>query len=222
MGMAGEKKHEMMLTDNAFGKLVKSFRKQRGWSQGKLAERWGHTREYVSLVERGQRKLEKQEQIHRLADILGIPDEQLERIGKGIPQRKVLSPLEDKDALIQVLLEPAQNTVKMSWLVWYGNGGIVDTESSLKTLLLQLEDVLQSYKGDFEKPALRIEAYAHEMLGNIAIERIKTEEATAHFQEMYDIAEELNDAELLALALIHQSEMLRRSHRYEAAIRRLD
>lgn len=220
--MASEKGHETELTDNAFGKLVKSFRKQRGWSQGKLAERWGHTREYVSLIERGERKLEKQEQINRLADILDIPNGQLAKVGKGIPLRKAQISLEDNDALIQVLLEPAQNTVKMSWLIWYGNGGIVDTESSLKTLLLQLEEVLQSYKGEFVKPALKIKAYAYEMLGKIAIERIKTKEATAHFQEMYDIAEELNDAELLALALIHQSEMLRRNHRYEAAIRRLD
>jgi transcriptional regulator with XRE-family HTH domain len=69
------------LDNNAFGKLVKSFREQRGWSQGQLAEKWGHTREYVSQIERGKRKLEKWEQVMRLADILDIPPERLDAIG---------------------------------------------------------------------------------------------------------------------------------------------
>src|SRR5579859_5540429 len=86
--MGSGKKLSTEIETNAFGKLVKSFREQRGWSQGELAERWGHTREYVSLVERGKRKLDKHQQIHRLADILEIPTEQLDAIGKGIPQRQ--------------------------------------------------------------------------------------------------------------------------------------
>jgi transcriptional regulator with XRE-family HTH domain len=42
---------------NEFGKLVKAYRKQRGWTQGELAEKWGYTREYVSHIEAGRRKL---------------------------------------------------------------------------------------------------------------------------------------------------------------------
>ncbi len=182
----------------------------------------GFSRVYVSQIERGKRKLDKQEQVARLADILGVSQERLEGVGRGLPLKTTQAPFEKNEALLQALLEPAQNTVKMSWLIWYGNGGVIDIEGSLRTLVLQLEDVLGSYKGEFAQPALRIQAYTHEMLGKIAIESIQTKEAIAHFQEMYDIAEELNDADLLALALIHQSEMLRRSHRYEAAIRRLE
>jgi transcriptional regulator with XRE-family HTH domain len=210
------------LDDNAFGKLVKSFREQRSLSQGQLAEKWGHTRQYVSQIEQGKRKLEKWEQVARLADILDIPPERLDAIGKWIPSKASASPLQGNDALLQALLEPAENTVKMSWLIWYGNGGVLDIESSLQALVRQLDDILVMYRGQFYRPALRIQAYAHEMLGKMAIEHAKTKEAIAHFQEMYDIAEELNDADLLAQALIHQAEMLRRSHRYEAAIRRME
>ncbi len=110
----------------------------------------------------------------------------------------------------------------MSWLIWYGNGGVINIESSLQALVRQIDDILRMYRGQFYRPALRIQAYAHEMLGKMAIEHVKTKEAVAHFQEMYDIAEELNDADLLAQALIHQAEMLRRSHRYEAAVRRMN
>ncbi len=123
--MAGDKERTQELDDNAFGKLVKSFREQRGLSQGKLAEQWGHTREYVSQIERGRRKLDKQEQINRLADILDIPSERLEAIGKGIPQRQVRlaeRPAEADDILLQTLLEPSLATVKLSWLLWLADG----------------------------------------------------------------------------------------------------
>jgi transcriptional regulator with XRE-family HTH domain len=78
-----------MLSKNAFGQLVKSYRQQRGWSQGELAERWGHTRVYISQIEQGKRKLDSMTQVMRLADILDIPQEKLEEIGRGIPKRKI-------------------------------------------------------------------------------------------------------------------------------------
>ena len=67
-----------MLNANTFGQLVRSYREQRGWSQEELAERWGHSREYVSQIERGKRKLDSMTQAMRLADILDIPQEKLE------------------------------------------------------------------------------------------------------------------------------------------------
>jgi transcriptional regulator with XRE-family HTH domain len=208
---------------NAFGRLVRSCREQRGWTQEELAGRLGFSRVYISQIERGKRKLDKQEHIRRLASVLGISQEQLSSVGKPLYQGKerIQSPLEGDDILLQALLEPAQNTVKMSWLIWQGDGGIIDIESSLQDLVARLDDVLTSYRGQFVRSALRIQAYAHEMLGKLAIERIKTKEAIYHFQEMYDIGEELNDSDLLALALIHQSEMLRRAHRFEASLRRM-
>lgn len=59
----------------------------------------------------------------RLANILEIPPELLEAIGEGIPQQALKppqSPAEADDFLLHMLLEPAQVTVTMSWLVWYG------------------------------------------------------------------------------------------------------
>src|SRR4029077_1846665 len=79
--LLGEDKME----ENAFGKLVRAYRKQRGWKQEELAERWDVSSAYISLIERGKRKLEKQDQITRLADILGIPEERLAAVGKGMP-----------------------------------------------------------------------------------------------------------------------------------------
>lgn len=65
----------MPLNKNEFRNLVRSYRKQREWTQEELAERWGYTREYVSQIEAGRKRLNSLEQVLRLADILNIPEE---------------------------------------------------------------------------------------------------------------------------------------------------
>ncbi|GCE23418.1 helix-turn-helix domain-containing protein [Dictyobacter kobayashii] len=213
------------MDENAFGKLVRMYRLQRGWKQEELADRWGFSREYVSQIERGKRKLDKQEQVSRLADILGIPEERLASAGKSMPFRKLKtsSLSEGDDLLLQALIEPAQNTVKMSRLLWESNGGmVVDVEGSLRALAQRLDDALSLYRGQFTRPTLRMLAHTHEMLGRCSIERTATQEALSHFQVMYDIAEELGDPELKTLALINQAEMFRRRSWWEASFRRME
>jgi transcriptional regulator with XRE-family HTH domain len=207
---------------NTFGKLIKTYRELRGWKQEELAERWGYSREYLSQVERGKRKLEKQEQVHKLADILDIPQEQLDAIGKGLPARKLRgqSVKGSDDVLLQALLEPAQNAVKMSWLLLQEPSQGIDIAGDLYRLQERLQSALSLYQGQFYVPALRMLAYTREMLGKLAIERTATKEATSQFQAMYDISEEIGDLDLHLQALMHQSEMFRRRGWYQAAARR--
>jgi transcriptional regulator with XRE-family HTH domain len=222
--MANEKGHALKLTNNAFGKLVKSFREQRHWSQGELAERWGHSREYVSLIERGKRKLDKQEQINRLADILEIPNEQLDTIGKGIPQRRATAekPAHADDILLQTLLEPSLATVKLSWLLWLADGENIPIAENLANLIARLDDALTKYHGQFLKPAQKVLAYAQEMQGKIAFDQLRYTDAMGHFQEMLDLGEELRDFNISSLAQIHRADVLRKRGRYEASVRLLN
>src|SRR6266851_4192187 len=113
----------IMLDKNAFGELVRAYRNQRGWTQRQVAERWGHTSEYVSQIETGKRKLDSTSQLVRLADILDIPQEKLEAIGRGIPQRKInaQAPQEADNAILQMLLAPGKDMVRLSWLAWYAD-----------------------------------------------------------------------------------------------------
>lgn len=222
--MAGDKGRTRELDDNAFGKLVKSFREQQGLSQGKLAEKWGHTREYVSQIERGKRKLDKQEQVNRLADILAIPSERLNAIGKGMPQRQAFAekPSDADDILLQTLLEPSLATVKLSWLLWLADGRNFAVAESLVDLTSRLEDALTRHHGQFMKPAQRVLAYAQEMLGKIAFDQLRYTDAMGHFQEMLDLGEELHDPNIISLAHIHRADILRKRGRYETAIKVLD
>jgi transcriptional regulator with XRE-family HTH domain len=211
------------LSANAFGRLVKSFRMQRKWSQGELAAKWGHTREYVSLIERGERKLEKQEQIYRLADILDIPSERLDAIGKGIPQRRKTAekPAEADDILLQILLEPSLATTKLSWLLWLADGENILVAENLASLTIRLEDALTKYRGQFLKPAQKVLAYAQEMQGKIAFDQLRYTDANGHFQEMLDLGEELGDPTIISSAQIHRADILRKRGRYETATRML-
>src|SRR5579872_241149 len=111
--MANHQEKSLEISSNTFGKLVRSYREQRHWTQEGLAEKLGYTREYVSQVERGKRKLDRTDQVVRLTEILEIPYERLEAIGKGLPQQRLVAqhPKDADNVLLQALLEPAQATV---------------------------------------------------------------------------------------------------------------
>ena len=210
----------------SFGNLVQAYRQQRGWTQGELAARWGYTREYVSQIERGKRKLDKAEQVVKLADILDIPSEKLEAIGRGIPKiqganSEPVALQEADNKLLHAILEQAQTTVKLSWLVWHGNSDKT-VYDSLSQLTTNLDEAIANRRGTLLQPAIRLLAYTHEMMGKIAFDKLDYTKAAGHFQEMMTLGEEINETDIIALAMIHNGDLLRRRGRYELAVRCLD
>ncbi len=189
-----------MLNKNEFGTLVKAYRKQRGWTQEELAERWGHSRGYVSQIEAGKRKLDSASQLVRLADILDIPSEQLEAIGRGIPARKIkaVASKEADSAILQMLLAPGRDMVQMSYMLWVADQHPV-LEEKLKELALHLDQALISYHGEFLKPAQQLLAYTHQMRGRIAFDALYFAAASGHFSEMIDLGRELNDPDIITM-----------------------
>lgn len=213
----------MVLSKNGFGQLVKAYRKQRGWTQEELAERWGYTSSYVSQIENGKRKLDSASQLVRLADILDIPSEKLEAIGKGIPERKTkehVSKGEDS-AVLQMLLAPGRDMVRLSYLVWLADQHPV-FEESLRELVFNLDQTLTAYRGEFVKPAQQLLAYAHQMKGRIAFDRLDFAAASGHFSEMIDLGQELNDADIITTGMAYQGSILRKRGRFETALRNFE
>jgi tetratricopeptide (TPR) repeat protein len=213
----------MVLNSNEFGDLVKAYRKQREWTQDQLAARWGHTREYVSQVERGRKSLDSVAQVVRLSDILDIPQEKLEAIGRGIPSRKITNPTarEADDALLQMLLAPGRDMVKFSWLAWFADSAPT-VEEHLSDVILRLNTALTSYHGQFVKPAQQLLGYAHQMMGKISFDRLDYAAASGHFSEMIELGQELNDSDIIAAGMVHQGDILRKRGRFETAIRCFD
>ena len=210
----------MLLNENLFGDLVRSYREQRGWTQEELAERWGHARAYVSQIERGKRKLDSVTKIMRLADILNIPQEKLEEIGKGIPKRKIDAqrPEQADSAILQMLLAPGRDMVQLSYMVWIADQQPV-IEESLRNLIYQLDHAIISYHGELMKPAQQLLAYAHQMMGKIAFDRLDFAAASGHFAEMIDLGEELHDPDIITLGMTLQASILRKRGRFEHAAR---
>jgi len=212
-----------MLNKNEFGELVKAYRKQRGWSQEELAERWGHSREYVTSIESGRRKLSGTTQLIKLADILDIPSEKLEVIGRGIPERKkqATSSKENESEVLQMLLAQGKDKVRLAYMVWLADQHPV-IEENLRNLVLSLETTFTSYQGEFAKPAQQLLAYAHQMQGKIAFDRLDFASASGHFSEMIALGEELNDADLITMGMSYQGSLLRKRRRFETALRRFE
>jgi transcriptional regulator with XRE-family HTH domain len=211
---------EMSLNNPDFGRLVKAYRGQRGWTQEQLAERWGHTREYVSQIERGKSKLDSVAQVVRLADILDIPQERLESIGRGIPQRKieVSSPKEADDAILQMLLNQSRDKAKLTYVAWIADQQPT-IEEDLRETSIKLEKALTSYRGEFVKPAQQLLAYNHMMQGRIVYDRLDFAASNGHYSEMIDIGQELNDADIITIGMVRQGSILRKRGRYESALR---
>lgn len=210
------------MTNTTFGQLVKAYRMQRGWTQAQVAERWEYTAAYVSEIERGKRKLQGIEQVQKLADILEIPYHKLPP-GKLLLSEKenAVSVGQADEQLLQALLAPATATVKLSWLVWFGDGNM-GMENDLQQLVTRLEEAVSTRQGKYLHSALKLLALSHQMLGKIHFDQLNYVLASGHFQEMQDIGHELKDNEIIALSLIHQGDMLRKRGRIELGIRALD
>lgn len=209
-----------MLNKNEFGNLVRAYRKQRGWTQEELAERWGHTSSYIGQIEAGRRKLDSTSQVVRLADILDIPTEKLEAIGRGIPQRKIEAQTitQADSALLHMLLAPGRDMVRLSWLAWYADSAPY-IEENLQNLVINLDQALTIYRGEFIKPAQQLLAYAHQMQGKMALDRLDYAAASGHFSEMIDLGQELNDPDIVTMGMVYRGSILRKRGRFETALR---
>jgi len=210
----------MALNKNEFGELVRAYRKQRGYTQEELAERWGHSRAYVSLIEAGKKKLDSVAQVVRLADILDIPQEKLEAIGRGIPTRqsKAQTSEQTENALFQMLLSPGRDMVRLSYMVWLADQHPV-IEDNLRDLVFNVDQALTTYRGEFREPAQQLLAYARQMQGKIAFDRLDFAAASGYFSEMIDIGQELNDSDIITSGMAHQGSIFRKRGRFEQALR---
>lgn len=125
------------------------------------------------------------------------------------------------DALVEALLEPAGATIKLSWMVWYGNADASVVER-VAALITKLTDFTTTHRGNLRQPALRLLAAAHEMVGKVAFDQLDYPTAYGHFLDMEQLGENAGDVDLRTLAAIHQGDLLRRRGEYDLAVQRLE
>ena len=122
------------------------------------------------------------------------------------------------DAVLQMLLAPGRDMVRLAWIAWVGDQHPV-IEEKLRDLIFNLDQTLTSYQGEFMKPAQQLLAYAHQMLGKIAFDRLDFAAASGHFSEMIDLGQELNDADIITTGMTQQGSIFRKRGRFEQAFR---
>jgi tetratricopeptide (TPR) repeat protein len=159
-------------------------------------------------------------QVTRLADILDMPQQKLDEIGRGIPKReiKAQAPQQADSAILQMLLAPSRDMVQLSYMLWVADQAPI-LEEKLQELTITLDQALISYHGEFLKPAQQLLAYTHQMRGRMAFDRLDFAAASGHFAEMNDLGQELNDPDIITMAMVYQGSLLRKRGRFETAIR---
>jgi tetratricopeptide (TPR) repeat protein len=156
----------------------------------------------------------------RLADILDIPSEKLEAIGRGIPTRKIdaQEPQQADNAILQMLLAPGRDMVRVSYMMWVANQHPL-FEEKLRELTFGLNQALSIYHGEFRKPAQQLLAYTHQMRGRIALDRLDFAVASGHYSEMIDLGHELNDADIITTGMTYRGSLLRKRGLFDTALR---
>ena len=94
--------------------------------------------------------------------------------------------------------------------------------AQLSEIASRLETAVSERRGRLRTAALELLAYANEMLGKVAFDRLEFPAALGRFQEMHDLGRELNDSDIITLALTYEADLARRRGRYESAIRQLE
>lgn len=73
--------------------------------------------------------------------------------------------------------------------------------------------------GELVKAYQQLLAYAHQMLGKIAFDRLDFAAASGHFSEMISLGQELNDADIITTGMTQQGSIFRKRGRFEQAFR---
>ncbi|MBV9708481.1 MAG: hypothetical protein JO125_13840, partial [Chloroflexi bacterium] len=114
-----------------------------------------------------------------------------------------------------------RDMVQLSYMLWIADQAPI-FEEKLQELTITLDQALTSYHGEFLKPAQQLLAYTHQMRGRIAFDRLDFAAASGYFSEMVDLGQELNDSDIITMAMVYQGSLLRKRGRFETALRCFD
>jgi transcriptional regulator with XRE-family HTH domain len=114
-------------------------------------------------------------------------------------------------------VNPAASSARLAEQ-WHSTSGV----EQLARTVEQLEAIAAESTSSDQAETLRYLGYAHEALGESAFDQLRLVTAVGHFQQMHQLGVELDDQDLIALALTHQADIARRRRRYPIATRLLD
>ncbi|MBV9020764.1 MAG: helix-turn-helix transcriptional regulator [Ktedonobacteraceae bacterium] len=182
------------------GQVLRDYRKSYKLTQEQLAERLGVEPKTVIRWENGQ-PLRNVEKLHRYADLLGVSP-----VAFGLQPFRQRSP-QEIDAV-----------VAHGWELM-ARARYREARNTLATLLLDVH-----IESD-DETLLRAVGRAYHLAGHAVATNVRTDEvaqAIKYFQTMQDIAQQIDDATLLNVALTYHGDMLRRAGEISKALEYLE
>jgi transcriptional regulator with XRE-family HTH domain len=202
------------------GQTIREFRKKRGISAAELARLWpdgGATPRYVQRVESGRRNITDQDTLRQLSDVLDIP---LWCFGLSVynpfnPQRLPGYGERIYDETLVVIEELIQ-------YAWYLRRAapLIETEKVTMRLNNLLQDMLTYFSPplELELRLLRQQTQIKLINAVVQIERNQSTSALAMLSDMHQLAKQLGDPAMLAMALSSVGTELERAGRRDEAI----
>jgi tetratricopeptide (TPR) repeat protein len=121
-------------------------------------------------------------------------------------RRAIADALEATDAELEVLLFPTSEAEQPT-------GDIAKVIEALEIAPSITAEGVQN------RPVLRLLGHAHHALGDVAFDRLRFGDAADHYHQAHELALEIGDADMAALALTQLGDIARRRRRYRAALR---
>ena len=174
------------------GQVIREYRKARGVTQKQFAGELGVEARTLRMYENGERVLDNITDLRRIADLLAIDPIEL-----GLAARTSVPGTRQIKAVVEQVASLCQQA------------RLVEARTTIETLLRDVKK-----QGEQDEPVfLHALASAYGVAGHVQALTRKTSESAQiihYYQEMGNIARELEDQTLLALALAYHGDVLRR------------
>src|SRR5713226_3254188 len=209
-----------MVMNYHHGQTIREFRKKRGISAAELARLWpdgGATPRYVQRVESGRRKITDQDTLRQLSDVLDIP---LWCFGLSVynPFNPQVLPGYGERIYDETLVI-VEELIQYAWYLRRA-APLIETEKVVMRLNRLLHDMLTYFSPplNLELRLLRQQTQIKLINAVVQIERNQNALALATLSDMHQLAKQLGDPAMLALALSSIGTELERAGRRDEAI----
>ncbi len=184
----------------SFGVLLRRFRKYNDYTQAETAKRLGYSEETIKSWEQG-RRFPAREEVERLAGLMELDAEEVKCAIQLERSQTQLYKASDKRIFHDDRLAFIENELFTRWDV-YRTGGSRFAYRGLDLWVHAVENVVQeAQESTWYHRTLASLSMSYQLMGSIGSDLLVYSQAHASYRKAFQVAEQIQDRELMAAAL---------------------